>query len=77
MTKLSIIIPIYNGEKFIQKCLEPIVAENNEAIEVVLVDDGSMDESATICKKYAAIYPWIKYYYKQNGGVSSARNFGL
>lgn len=77
MTKLSVIIPIYNGEKFIRKCLDNFVVQNNGAIEVILIDDGSMDASAAICKEFAETYSWIKYFYKKNEGVSSARNLGL
>ena len=77
MTKLSIIIPIYNGERFIERCLNSIVSQDNGKIEVILVDDGSKDKSAEICKTYTEKYYYVHYYYKENGGVSSARNLGL
>lgn len=77
MTKLSIIIPIYNGERFIERCLNSIVKQDNGKIEVILVDDGSKDKSAEICKTYTEKYYYVHYYYKENGGVSSARNLGL
>ena len=64
MNELSIIIPVYNGESFISKCLESIIAQNNGLIEIILVDDGSIDGSADICKKYAEQYTWIKYFHK-------------
>ena len=77
MTKLSIIIPIYNGESFIERCLESIICQNNGKIEVYLIDDGSIDNTAKICANYTSKYSYIYYFYKQNGGVSSARNLGL
>ena len=77
MTKLSIIIPIYNGERFIERCLDSIVSQDNGNIEVILVDDGSKDKSAEKCAKYTSKYTYIQYHYKENGGVSSARNLGL
>lgn len=77
MTKLSIIIPIYNGERYIKRCLESIVSQDNGKIEVCLIDDGSKDKSAEKCAKYTSQYPFIQYFYKENGGVSSARNLGL
>ena len=77
MNKLSIIIPIYNGARFISKCLDGIIEQDNGLIEIILIDDGSIDESANICRKYAEENAWIKYFSKENGGVSSARNLGL
>lgn len=77
MKKLTIIIPVYNAEKFIDACLSGIVEQDNGNIEVILIDDGSIDRSAEICRKYVLEYPYVYYYYKENGGVSSARNFGL
>jgi glycosyltransferase involved in cell wall biosynthesis len=68
---------VYNGERFISKCLDSIIDQDNGKIEIILVDDGSIDGSADICKKYAEKYTWIKYFHKENGGVSSARNFGI
>lgn len=77
MNKLSIIIPIYNGARFISKCLDGIIEQDNGLIEIILIDDGSIDESANICRKYAEENAWIKYFFKENGGVSSARNLGI
>lgn len=75
--KVSIIIPIYNCERFLQKCLETILNQKYENIEVILVDDGSTDNSLEICKQYEKIYSKVKVIEKENGGVSSARNAGL
>lgn len=74
---VSIIVPIYNKEKFIDKCLKTIVSQTYKNTEIVLVDDGSSDQSANICQKYANKYKNIKYYYIDNNGVSNARNVGI
>lgn len=75
MTKrlLSIIIPVYNGEKYIKECLESINKKNNDNIEVLVIDDGSTDNTQNICKKYNN----IKYYRNKNHGVSYSRNYGI
>lgn len=75
--KFSIIIPIYNAERYIGKCLDSVIKQTYKNIELILIDDGSTDNSAQICKNYAKIDNRIKYYYKYNGGVSSARNVGI
>ena len=77
MPKVSIIIPVYNAEKYLARCLESILNQDFTDYEVVLVDDGSTDGSCAICERYAAKYPWIVFLHKENGGVSSARNLGL
>lgn len=77
MKSLSIVIPIYNGEKFIENCVESIAKQNNGKIEVVLINDGSTDNTSLICAALAEKYSFVSYYEKVNGGVSSARNFGL
>ena len=77
MKSLSIVIPVYNGEKFIENCIESIANQDNGRIEVIMVNDGSKDNSAKICLSQAEKYPFIKYFEKENGGVSSARNFAL
>ena len=75
--KLSVIIPVYQAEKTIARCLDSLVKQADNDVEVILVNDGSNDRSEEICKKYASLYPIIRYYSKENGGVSSARNLGL
>lgn len=77
MAKYSVIIPVYNSEKTIANCIESITNTSFADYEIVIVNDGSSDKSDEICKEFAKRIPQIKYFYKENGGVSSARNFGL
>ncbi len=74
---ISIIIPIYNSESYLRKCLDSILSQTHKDFEVILVNDGSTDQSDNLCKKYSATDSRIRYYKKENGGVSSARNVGL
>ena len=74
---ISIIIPVYNVEKYILNCLESISSQTFKDFEVILVDDGSIDNSGIICDEYIKKDSRFKVYHKPNGGVSSARNFGL
>ena len=75
--KLSVIIPIYNQEKFLEECLNSILLSINYLYEVILIDDGSIDSSSKICKDYVHKNNKFKYFYYANQGVSSARNNGL
>lgn len=75
--KVSIIVPIYNGEKTLELCLESIKNQTYKNFEVLLIDDGSIDNSSTICKKYCRNDERFFLYMKENGGVSSARNCAL
>ena len=75
--KVSIIIPIYNVEKYIEKCLNTIINQTYKNIEIILIDDGSTDKSSNICDKYSKIDERIKVIHKQNEGVSIARNDGI
>lgn len=78
MPKVSIIVPIYNVEMYIEKCLETLVNQTLKDIEIILVNDGSKDSSAEIAKKYLEKYPEkIIYLEKENGGLSDSRNYGL
>ncbi len=77
MKSLSIVIPVYNGQNFISKCVESIAEQNNDKIEIVIVNDGSTDNTELYCNSLTEKYPFIKYFEKPNGGVSSARNFAL
>lgn len=77
MTKVSFIIPVYNAEKCLGKCLDSIISMSFKDWEVILVDDGSKDTSVGMCDSYAEKDSRIKAFHKKNGGVSSARNFGL
>lgn len=74
---VSIIVPIYNSGKYLRRCLESLKFQTYSNIEVLLIDDGSVDSSKEICEEYVNKYDFIKYFYKENSGVSSARNFGL
>ena len=78
MPKVSIIVPFYNVEKYIEKCLETLVHQTLEDIEIILVNDGSTDKTEEIAKKYQAQYPQkIRYLEKENGGLSDARNYAI
>lgn len=78
MPKVSVIVPVYNVESYIGKCLESLVNQTLEDIEIVVVNDGSTDNSESIIKKYVEKYnDKIKYVVKENGGLSDARNYGM
>jgi len=77
MPKISIIVPVYNVEKFLDKCICSIVKQTFRDVEIILIDDGSTDSSGAICDKYAAIEERITVVHKANGGLSDARNVGL
>lgn len=74
--KISIIVPLYNAEKFIDRCMRSIYAQTFKDYEVILVNDGSTDNSAAVCKKYSESDSRVKYIEKENGGAGSARNAG-
>lgn len=75
--QVSVIIPIYNSEKYLWECLDCVVNQTLKNIEIILVNDGSTDGSDEICKSYANKDNRIKYFYIEHGGVSVARNFGI
>lgn len=77
MYQLSIIIPIYNSERYLPRCLDSILSQSFTNFELLLVDDGSTDRSGKICDEYAEKDCRIRVFHKENGGVSSARNLGL
>jgi len=77
MVKVSIIVPIYNVDKYLGKCLESLINQTLKNIEIICVDDGSVDNSLKILEKYAQQDKRIKVISKSNSGVSDARNMGL
>lgn len=78
MKKVSIIVPVYNVEKYLAKCLDSLVNQTLEGVEIIVVDDGSRDNSKQIIDEFQTKYPdKIKSFVKRNGGLSDARNFGL
>lgn len=77
MAKVSVIVPVYNVEKYIRKCLDSLVNQTLEDMEIIVVNDGSKDASIDIVKEYVEKYNNIKLYEKENGGLSDARNYGL
>lgn len=74
---ISIIVPIYNTEKFLEETIESVLNQSYSNWELLLIDDGSTDKSAEICKKYVTQDERIFYFHKQNGGQASARNLGI
>lgn len=74
---VSVILPVYNVAPYLPRCLESLLAQRLSPLQIVLVDDGSLDESGQICDQYARAYPNIKVLHQKNTGVSSARNAGL
>lgn len=75
--RLSVIVPVYNVEKYLQECVDSILAQDIEDMEVILVDDGSTDRSGGICDEYAEKDNRVTVIHKENGGASAARNAGL
>lgn len=77
MQRISIVVAIYNAEKYLSRCLDSIISQSYTCFELLLIDDGSTDNSGLICEEYAKCDSRIKVFHKKNGGVSSARNVGL
>ena len=77
MKKVSIIVPIYNSEKYLINCLDSLVNQTLDNIEIILINDGSTDDSINIIKKYAKKYSNIVYFDKKNEGIGVSRNFGI
>lgn len=77
MTKVSIIVPVYNVEQYIAKCLESLINQTLKDIEIIVVNDGSTDNCEKIIQCYVKKFKNIKYLNKENGGLSDARNYGI
>ena len=75
--KISIIVPVYNAEKYLNECVDSILNQDFTDFELLLVNDGSKDNSGHLCDKYAHKDNRVRVFHKENGGVSSARNLGL
>lgn len=77
MLKYSVIVPVYNVENYLPRCIDSLLAQNYADLEILLIDNGSNDQSGQICENYAAQFSNITAYHIPNKGVGSARNFGL
>ena len=76
-TLISVVIPVYNGEKFLKDCIKSVIEQDYSNLEIIIVDDGSTDDSKKIVEEFAKKDNRIKYYYKNNSGVSETRNLGI
>ena len=74
---ISVIIPVYNSENYLVECIESVLAQIYKTLEILLINDGSTNNSLEVCKLYKEKDKRIKIYDKENGGVASARNCGL
>ena len=77
MCRISIIVPVYNVEKYLKKCVDSILGQTFTDFELLLIDDGSTDNSGSICDELAKTDNRIKVIHKENGGLSDARNIGI
>lgn len=75
--KVTIIIPVYNVENFVHRAIESSINQTYDNLEIIIIDDGSSDNTFKICESYSKIDKRVNCYHKKNGGVSSARNIGL
>lgn len=76
-SKISIIVPVYNVEEYLEECLESIINQTYKNIEIILIDDGSTDRSGEICDKYSKIDSRVKVFHQDNKGIGATRNVGL
>lgn len=74
---VSIIIPVYNVEKYLDRCIKSVISQSYDNLEIIIVDDGSTDNSSKICDNFTAIDDRIRVFHKKNGGLGSARNYGF
>lgn len=75
--RISVIVPVYNAEKWLHRCVDSILSQTYKDFELLLIDDGSKDTSGLICEEYAGKDPRVRVFHKSNGGIGSARNVGL
>lgn len=75
--RISVVIPIYNGEKYLRECVDSILAQTFKDIEIVMVDDGSKDSSGAICDEYAEKHDNIHVFHKENEGINQTRRYGV
>ena len=74
---ISVIVPVYNTQKFIDRCLKSIIRQTFKNFEIIIINDGSTDKSLDICKSYSLNDDRIRIFTKENGGLASARNAGI
>lgn len=74
---VSVVVPVYNVRDYVEKCLESLLCQNYENYEIIVIDDGATDGSGEICDKLARSNERVKVFHKKNGGLSSARNYGI
>ena len=77
MDLISIIVPVYNVEQYLRDCIESIINQSYRNLQIILVDDGSLDDCPRICDEYACKDHRIEVIHKENGGLSDARNVGV
>ncbi|MDD3266825.1 MAG: glycosyltransferase family 2 protein [Burkholderiales bacterium] len=77
MPKISLVMTVYNQKYFVKRCIESVVLQIDQDFELIIIDDGSIDGSGEICRKYASLYKNVNYFYISNSGVSAARNYGI
>lgn len=77
MVKVSIIVPIYNAEKYLHRCVDSLLAQDFSDYEILLIDDGSLDASSKICDDYAQKECKVKVFHQKNSGVAAARQLGI
>ena len=77
MPSISIIVPVYKVEKYLDRCVESLVRQTFDDIEIILVDDGSPDKSGKMCDEWEKKDERIRVIHKKNGGLSEARNYGI
>src|SRR5699024_3815218 len=75
--KVTVIVPVYNVEDYLEKCIDSLLNQTYKNLEIILVNDGSTDDSANICDRYSHQDERVKVFHRNNGGLSDARNAGL